>query len=110
MSRVAKNPVKLPKGVTVTVASGEVTVKGGKGSLTLALAKGISVVQEQETLAVRVDGGSSGKALVPAAGATRAHRPVPRPPGARTAIADPPRRQCEAHKGDWSARLPTCRE
>jgi large subunit ribosomal protein L6 len=73
MSRVAKNPVKLPKGVTVTVAAGEVTVKGGKGSLTLALAKGISVVQEQETLSVRTDGGPSAKALVPAAGSTRAH-------------------------------------
>jgi len=73
MSRVAKNPVKLPKGVTVTVAAGEVTVKGAKGSLTLSLAKGISVVHEQETLSVRTDGGTTGKALVPAAGATRAH-------------------------------------
>lgn len=73
MSRVAKNPVKLPKGVTVTVAAGEVTVKGGKGSLTLPLAKGISVVQEQESLSVRTDGGPAAKALVPAAGSTRAH-------------------------------------
>ena len=35
MSRVAKNPVALPKGVEVSLAGGNVTVKGPLGSLTL---------------------------------------------------------------------------
>lgn len=34
MSRIAKKPIALPKGVEVTVANGEVTVKGAKGTLT----------------------------------------------------------------------------
>ncbi|MBI5040995.1 MAG: 50S ribosomal protein L6, partial [Gammaproteobacteria bacterium] len=33
MSRVAKKPIELPKGVDVSVANGVVTVKGPKGSL-----------------------------------------------------------------------------
>jgi large subunit ribosomal protein L6 len=36
MSRVAKMPVALPKGVECTVANGSVTVKGPKGTLKLA--------------------------------------------------------------------------
>ena len=34
MSRIGKRPITLPKGVEVTVGSGEVTVKGPKGTLT----------------------------------------------------------------------------
>ncbi len=33
MSRVGKLPVAIPSGVTVTVANGEVAVKGGKGEM-----------------------------------------------------------------------------
>lgn len=33
MSRIGKKPIPLPKGVTVTVKDGEVTVKGPKGEL-----------------------------------------------------------------------------
>ena len=33
MSRIAKNPVMLPKGVEVAVAANEITVKGPLGSL-----------------------------------------------------------------------------
>ena len=71
MSRVAKKPVDLPKGVTATLESGSVTVKGAKGSLTLPLVRGITVAQEEQQLLVKVDDGA--KSLVPAAGATRAH-------------------------------------
>jgi len=71
MSRVAKKPVDLPKGVTATLESGSVTVKGAKGSLTLPLVRGITVEQDEQQLVVKVAGG--GKELVPAAGATRAH-------------------------------------
>ena len=34
MSRIGKNPVVIPAGVTVEVASGIITVKGKKGQLT----------------------------------------------------------------------------
>jgi len=37
MSRVAKRPVELPKGVEVTAAPSTVKVKGPKGELSLAL-------------------------------------------------------------------------
>ena len=40
MSRIGKNPVTIPAGVTVTVADGNVvTVKGAKGTLTQQLSK-----------------------------------------------------------------------
>ena len=70
MSRVAKKPVQLPAGVTATVAAGSLTLKGAKGSLTLALAAGLSVAQDQQTLTVQIGGGN---VLWPVAGATRAH-------------------------------------
>lgn len=37
MSRVAKQPVPLPQGVTATITDELVTVKGAKGSLNVAL-------------------------------------------------------------------------
>ncbi len=43
MSRVAKKPVDLPQGVSATIGADAVTVKGSKGSLTLALKSGIKV-------------------------------------------------------------------
>ena len=36
MSRVAKAPVSLPQGVTATISTEAVTIKGAKGSLSLA--------------------------------------------------------------------------
>ena len=41
MSRVANNPVNLPKGVEVKVDAGKIAVKGGKGALEMALADGL---------------------------------------------------------------------
>ena len=64
-------PVALPQGVTATVAPGSVTLKGSKGSLTLALTAGLSVAQEQQTLTVQIGGGAA--ELRPSAGAVRAH-------------------------------------
>jgi large subunit ribosomal protein L6 len=46
MSRVASNPVTLPKGVELTVNDRELQVKGAMGSLALALSEGIDVSQE----------------------------------------------------------------
>lgn len=70
MSRVANKPVELPQGVTATVAPAGVTVKGAKGSLTLALKPGVKVVQEQQKLAVQA---GEGEGINAVAGATRAH-------------------------------------
>ncbi len=37
MSRVAKSPISVPKGVDINISSSEVAVKGAKGNLTLPL-------------------------------------------------------------------------
>jgi large subunit ribosomal protein L6 len=71
MSRVAKKPVDLPQGVSVTIGAGSVTVKGAKGSLTLALKNGIKVVQQDKHLAVEASAGDEGLNAI--AGSTRAH-------------------------------------
>ncbi|MFK7976642.1 MAG: 50S ribosomal protein L6 [Halioglobus sp.] len=68
MSRVANNPIELPSGVDVKVAGSDVTVKGGKGSLELALADGIELKQEDNTLTLSY-GNDKLKAM---AGTTRA--------------------------------------
>jgi len=54
MSRVAKRPVSLPKGVTTTVDGSTVTVKGAKGALSLPLRPGLTLVQEGQELRVEV--------------------------------------------------------
>ena len=72
MSRVAKNPVDLPQGVTATVVDGVVSVKGPKGALSYTLGAGITVAQADEKLQVRAEGpGAGGRVAV--AGSTRAH-------------------------------------
>jgi len=71
MSRVAKKPVDLPQGVSATIGADSVTVKGAKGSLTLALKNGIKVVQQEKHLEVQA--GSAAEGLDAIAGATRAH-------------------------------------
>src|SRR5437016_4988103 len=70
MSRIAKAPVELPAGVTATIAADAVTIKGAKGSLSLPLTAGVSVVQTDKKLQIRFD--AEGLARM-RAGATRAH-------------------------------------
>ena len=70
MSRVANKPVELPQGVSATVAGSAVTVKGAKGSLTLSLKPGVTVAQEQQSLAVTTGAGEGINAI---AGSIRAH-------------------------------------
>ena len=43
MSRVANNPVNLPKGVEVNINGSSVSVKGGKGTMEMTLTDGIGV-------------------------------------------------------------------
>ena len=54
MSRIAKQPVVLPKGVDATVSGSSVTVKGQKSSLTLVLHPHVTVVNEKGVLHVAV--------------------------------------------------------
>ena len=73
MSRIAKMPVKLPQGVNATLAADAVTVKGAKGALTLKLADGLSVAQQDQSLVVVIAEGKATNERVAAAGATRAN-------------------------------------
>ena len=56
MSRVASNPVELPKGVEVNVSGSDVTVKGSKGTLALSLVDGIQLNQDDNVLTVAYEG------------------------------------------------------
>ena len=64
-------PVDLPQGVTATIGADSVTVKGAKGSLTLAIKSGIKVAQQDKHLSVEASSNAEGLNAV--AGATRAH-------------------------------------
>ncbi len=70
MSRIANAPVELPAGVTATVAADAVTIKGAKGSLSLPLTSGVSVVQTDKKLQIKFDAEGLARTR---AGATRAH-------------------------------------
>ena len=71
MSRVAKKPVALPKGVTTTVDGSTVTVKGAKGTLKHAAASGLELVQEGQEVARRDRRAQQG--IADDAGTLRAH-------------------------------------
>ena len=58
MSRIAKQPITLPKGVETTLAGRMLTVKGGKGSLSLELNPEVELVEEGADLTVRARSGS----------------------------------------------------
>jgi len=65
-------PVDLPQGVSATIAADAVTLKGAKGSLTLAIKNGIKVVLQEKRLQVEaLDAAAEGMNAV--AGSTRAH-------------------------------------
>jgi len=50
MSRIGKSPVALPKGVEVTIAADQVSVKGPLGTLKQALTGNVKIVKEGESL------------------------------------------------------------
>ncbi len=58
MSRIAKAPVELPKGVEFSQAGNTVTLKGGKGSLSLELNNEVELVHEDNALQVSPRSGS----------------------------------------------------
>ena len=69
MSRVAKNPVKLPQGVEAKLNGQELSIKGAKGALSLNLRPTVEVVQEDGELRFAARAGSLNMAM---AGTTRA--------------------------------------
>ncbi len=52
MSRIGKQPIAVPSGVTITVDKQEVTVAGPKGTLNQTVLDGISVAQQDNELLV----------------------------------------------------------
>ena len=56
MSRVANSPVALPKGVDIKTDGTVVSVKGGKGSLELALTDGVGVNVEEDVATITYEG------------------------------------------------------
>jgi|SRR5579884_1818639 len=52
MSRIGKQPIAIPSGVTITVDDDKVTVNGSKGSLEQFAMPGISIKQEDGNLIV----------------------------------------------------------
>jgi large subunit ribosomal protein L6 len=72
MSRVAKQPVPLPQGVTASISADAVTVKGSKGTMSLPLrSQHVKVVQEGSAL--KIEKASAGRDADMVAGSTRAH-------------------------------------
>ncbi|MFT7557725.1 MAG: large subunit ribosomal protein L6 [Planctomycetota bacterium] len=52
MSRLAKNPIAIPAGITLTIADGVVTVKGPKGELTRSYKTEIIEITQVESTVV----------------------------------------------------------
>jgi large subunit ribosomal protein L6 len=50
MSRVANNPVALPQGVEVTLSDSDISVKGAKGTLAMAINPQVEVVKGDNVL------------------------------------------------------------
>lgn len=70
MSRIAKNPIAIPKGVEVSLSGNEIRIKGPKGELRSAKNSSIDLVFENELIVVK--GGRQDKAINSLAGTTRA--------------------------------------
>jgi large subunit ribosomal protein L6 len=59
MSRIAKYPVALPKGVEVTLAGGSISVKGPLGSIARAADPNVEVKQDGENIVFKALGNSN---------------------------------------------------
>ena len=70
MSRVAKNPVAVPTGVTVTINGRDLTVKGSKGSLDLVIHQDVEVNQADS--AITFGARNNSKLAISMSGTTRA--------------------------------------
>jgi large subunit ribosomal protein L6 len=52
MSRVAKSPISVPSGVEIKIANDEISVKGSKGNMQLAIHNSVKVNQEDGVLKI----------------------------------------------------------
>src|SRR6184192_2294183 len=59
MSRVAKYPVPLPKGVEVTIASGEISIKGPLGTIARPADPNVEVKKDGEAVTLKALGNSN---------------------------------------------------
>jgi len=72
MSRVAKQPIPLPQGVSATISAEAVTVKGGKGTMSLPInSRHVKIVQDGNVL--KIEKASEAREADMIAGSTRAH-------------------------------------
>jgi large subunit ribosomal protein L6 len=58
MSRIAKYPIALPKGVEVTLASGSISVKGPLGTMARPMDPNVSIEKQGDTLVCKAQGNS----------------------------------------------------
>ena len=70
MSRIANNPVSIPKGVEITLNGQVVNVKGSKGNLTITLHELVRISQVEDRLQLKA--AEVTKASVALAGTSRA--------------------------------------
>ena len=64
MSRIAKYPVAVPKGVEVTLTSGEISVKGPMGTINQFVLPSVKIEREGDNLLCRaVEGAIDGSAM-----------------------------------------------
>ncbi|WP_068544997.1 50S ribosomal protein L6 [Thalassotalea crassostreae] len=54
MSRVAKAPVSIPAGVTVTLSGQDITIKGPKGELTRTIHSDVVISQEENNIITNI--------------------------------------------------------
>ncbi len=71
MSRIGKQPVSIPAGVTVNIDGSQVTVKGSKGALSLPVPNGCKVAVEGNNIVVTRE--NDLKPVRALHGTTRAH-------------------------------------
>ena len=67
MSRIAKSPIEVPKGVEFNIKGGAVEVKGPKGNLALQLHPGVRLEKDEDSYVVK----AAGDGDVPMAGTFR---------------------------------------
>lgn len=61
MSRIGKKPIEIPAGVEVKIDGNNISVKGPKGSLNLAVNKLVKVEQQDNTVQLTIKNGEDSK-------------------------------------------------
>jgi large subunit ribosomal protein L6 len=59
MSRIARNPIQLPKGVEVSIGNGQISVKGPLGTIARAMDPNVGIKKEGEVLKCEALGNSN---------------------------------------------------